>query len=77
MDISLVDITMHIDENLNAEQKGTLEESLRALDGVISVHNSEKTPHLSIVQYNPDKTNSKSILKRITDQGAHAELIGL
>ena len=77
MDISLVDITLHIDENLNAEQKGTLEESLRALDGVISVHNSEKTPHLSIVQYNPDKINSKSILKRITDQGAHAELIGL
>jgi len=77
MNISLVDVTMHIDENLNAEQKGTLEESLRTLDGVVSVHNSEKTPHLSIVQYNPDKIDSKSILKRITDQGAHAELIGL
>ena len=77
MNISLVDVTMHIDENLNAEQKGTLEESLRTLDGVVSVHNSEKTPHLSIVQYNPDKIDSKRILKRITDQGAHAELIGL
>ena len=77
MNISLVDVTTHIDENLNAEQKGTLEESLRTLDGVVSVHNSEKTPHLSIVQYNPDKIDSKSILKRITDQGAHAELIGL
>ena len=77
MDISLVDITLHIDENLSAEQRETIEESLRALDGVVSVHNSEKTPHLSIVQYNPDVMDSKSILKRVTDQGVHAELIGM
>lgn len=77
MDVSLVDIVLHIDENLNAEQKETIEESLRALDGVVSVHNSEKTPHLTIVQYNRDKMDSKRILKRVIDQGAHAELIGL
>lgn len=77
MDITLVDIVLHVDENLSAEQKETLEESLRALDGVVSVHNSEKTPHLTIVQYNPDQMDSKRILKRVTDQGAHAELIGL
>lgn len=77
MDINLVDITLHVDENLNSEQRETLEESLRALDGVVSVHNSDKTPHLSIVQYNPDKIDSQRILKRITDQGAHAEIIGL
>lgn len=77
MDITLVDIVLHVDENLSAEQKETLEESLRALDGVVSVHNSEKTPHLTIVQYNPEQMDSKRILKRVTDQGAHAELIGL
>ena len=77
MDVNLADITLHIDENLNTEQRGTIEESLRALDGVVSVHNSEKTPHLSIVQYNPDAMDSKRILKRITDQGVHAELIGM
>ena len=77
MDISLVDITLHVDENLNNEQKESLEESLRSLDGVVSVHNSEKTPHLTIVQYNPDQMDSKRILKRVTDQGAHAELIGM
>lgn len=77
MDIKLVDITLHIDENLSTEQRETIEESLRALDGVVSIHNSEKTPHLTIVQYNPDKIDSHNILKRVTDQGAHAELIGL
>ncbi len=77
MNINLVDITLHIDENLSTEQRQTIEESLRALDGVISVHNSENTPHLTIVQYNPDKINSRGILNRVTDQGVHAELIGL
>ena len=77
MDINLVDLTVHIDEDLNAEQRATIEESLRALDGVVSVHNADKTPHLTIVSYNPDKTDSQAILKRVTDQGAHAELIGM
>jgi len=77
MDISLVDITVHIDENLSPEQRITVEDSLRALDGVVSVHNSSKTPHLTVVEYNPEEMNSRRILKRITDQGAHAELIGL
>jgi len=77
MDISLVDITVHIDENLSPEQRITVEDSLRALDGVVSVHNSSRTPHLTVVEYNPEEMNSRRILKRITDQGAHAELIGL
>ena len=77
MDINLVDVTLHIDENLSAEQRGTIEESLRALDGVISVHNSDKTAHLTIVEYNPAVMESQKILKRVTDQGAHAELVGL
>lgn len=77
MDINLVDVTVHIDEDLSPETRITVEDSLRALDGVVSVHGSSKTPHLTIVQYNPEIMDSQKILKRITDQGAHAELIGL
>jgi len=76
-DINVADITLHIDEKLGAEQRGTIEESLRALDGVVSVHNSDKAPHLTIVGYNPSVMDSQRILKRVTDQGAHAELVGL
>ena len=76
-DINLADITLHIDENLSAEQRGTIEESLRALDGVVSVHNSDKTPHLTVIGYDRNVVDSQRILKRVTDQGAHAELLGL
>ena len=77
MDIQLADVTLHIDKNLSSEQRGTIEESLRALDGVVSIHNPDKTPHLTLVEYDPDVITSRKILERVTDQGAHAELVGL
>ena len=77
MDIQLADVTIHIDKNLSSEQRGTIEESLRALDGVVSIHNPDKTPHLTLVEYDPDVITSRKILERVTDQGAHAELVGL
>jgi len=76
-DINLADITLHIDEDLSAEQRGTIEESLRALDGVVSVHNSDRAPHLTVVGYDQRAIDSQRILKRVTDQGAHAALVGL
>ena len=77
MDINLVDVTVHIDEDLSPETRITVQDSIRALDGVVSVHNSIKTPHLTVVEYNPEVMDSQKILKRITDQGVHAELIAL
>ena len=77
MSTNLADLVLHIDENLSADQRGTIEESLRSLDGVVSVHNSDKTPHLTIIEYDPADMDSQRILKRVTDQGAHAELVGL
>lgn len=75
--IQLSDVTVHIDENLDTDRRGAVETSLRALDGVISVHNPDDKPHLVVVQYEPSKTSSAAILKAVTDQGVHAELIGL
>jgi hypothetical protein len=77
MDIQLADVIIHIDKNLSSEQRGTIEESLRALDGVVSIHNPDKTPHLTLVEYDPDIITSRKILERVTNQGAHAELVGL
>lgn len=76
-DIQLADITLHIDEELERDQRATIETSLRALDGVISVHNPDKAPHLTLVEYNPETTSSQKILERVTNQGAHAQLVGL
>ena len=77
MYINLVDLNVHIDKIMIPEKRIYVKYSIRALDGVVSVHGSSKTPHLTIVQYNPEEMDSQKILKRITDQGVHAELIGM
>ena len=77
MTINLADLTLHIDEALSPEQRGTIEESLRALDGVVSVSNRDQTPHLTIVEFDPTAIKAHDILDRVTRQGAHAELMGL
>jgi hypothetical protein len=77
MDIQLADVVVHIDQTLERERRSEIEEQLRAIDGVVSVHNPDDRPHLSIVEYNPDKTSSSDILTTVTLQGVHAELVGL
>ena len=77
MDIQLSDVTVHVDEDLDAARRGEVEQALQGLDGVDSVSNPDQTPHLLIVQFNPDKVGTASILSAVTSQGVHAELVGL
>ncbi len=79
MDIDLADLTLHVDEELNPEQLGALEDALRARDGVVSVHfnTNAKHPHLAVIEYNPEKVNGKDLLSILRYQGYHGELVGL
>lgn len=77
MDIQLADVTVHIDEDLDAARRGEVENNVRALDGVVSYHNPDDKPHLAVVEYNPAKLKSADILAAVQGQGVHAELIGL
>ena len=77
MNIQIADITLHIDESLDIENRARIEDEIRAVDGVVSVHAPAERPHLMIAGYNPEKTTSGAILETVTRQGIHAELIGL
>ena len=77
MDITLVDITIHIDETIEKSRRPELVDTVRQQDGVVSVGYHDEKPHLMIIEYNPEKISSKTLLQTIKDQGLHAELIGL
>jgi len=77
MNINLADVTVHIDETLDASRLASIEEGLRGLDGVVSVSHLENRPHLKIVAYNPAKVDARAVLAHVTAHGVHAELIGL
>jgi hypothetical protein len=77
MDIQMADVLLHIDQTLTSDQRDAVEERLRALDGVISVHNPAEKPHLTLVEYRPDKVAAQALLRAAQSGGVHAELVGL
>lgn len=74
---SLADITLHIDEMLEAKELSQLEMAIRNEAGIVSVGHSKKDHHLMLVMYNPAETKSIDILHSVTRQGYHGELVGI
>jgi len=77
MTIQLADVTIHIDETLGTPKMEELRDKLLGQSGVMAADYDKKKPHLMIVEYDPAKNNSDNLLKSVTTQGVHAELIGL
>jgi len=76
-DIKLVDVTIHIDKETDADTREKIDAALRALPGVVSVHMPDEEPHLLVVEYNPDVTKSAHMLTTVRELAGHAEMIGL
>lgn len=76
-DITLADVTIHIDKDADATVRANVENGLRILNGVISVHMPEDKPHLVVVEYDPEKTSSSHLLTMVKEVAGDAEMIGL
>ncbi|MCP4994699.1 MAG: ATP-binding protein [Gammaproteobacteria bacterium] len=77
MDIDLADVVIHIDQNLNLQEREALEKAFRQREGVVSVHFAEKNPHLVTLEYNPKQIRSRDLVDIPRFQGFHGELVGL
>ncbi|MCW8853478.1 MAG: ATP-binding protein [Gammaproteobacteria bacterium] len=77
MDITITDIMLHIDEDLDKDHRNQLETYMRGQEGIVSLGYHDKRPHLMMVGYNPECITSMDILTSVQTQGVHAELIGL
>lgn len=76
-DIKLVDVTIHIDKEADADTREKIEAALRTLPGLVSVHMPNEEPHLLVVEYNPDDTTSTHMLTTVRELAGHAEMIGM
>lgn len=77
MDINLADVTIHIDETLEPDKRHALVDAVREIDGVVGIGYHDDKPHLMIIEYDPGKTSSATLLQAVKAQGVHAELLGL
>jgi hypothetical protein len=73
----IVDLTLHLHEELAPEAQCRLEDFVREQEGVVSAGVSVEHPHLMMVAYNSDRLHAVDILHHVQSNGLHAELIGL
>lgn len=77
MGTKMVDVMLHIDEDITRNERESLRDRVLARDGVMAAAYHDKTPHLLVVEYDPDVLSSKAILDIVETAGVHAELVGL
>jgi hypothetical protein len=69
-------VVIHIDEQLSRQEIQDMEKSISFDLGVTSACVHERTPHLMVVDYDPNVTSGGELLRGVRNRGVHAELIG-
>jgi hypothetical protein len=67
---------VHINEQLSTDEIHNIEKELSGVRGVVSACAHVKTPHLLVVDYDPQSIHSSDLLFFIERRGVHASLIG-
>jgi hypothetical protein len=73
----IVDVTVHIDETLDHARLQTVAERVRKGLGIASAIFHDTKPHFLLVRYDPAKIAADGVHRLVTEQGVHAELIGI
>ncbi len=71
------DVLIHIDEDLDDNDIHDLERELSTMDGVYSACVNERARHLMLVDFDPEDIKAAQLLRTVSLQGLHAELVGL
>ena len=74
--MSISDIMIHFNQELNEEQRKSLEESVRQVDGVIAPRFNPGKDHLLLIAFNPDATSTATLLATVQSLGYDAQLVG-
>lgn len=67
---------VHINESLSDEEIHNIEKGLAGIRGIVSACAHIKTPHLMVVDYDPQTIHSRDVLFHFKRQGINASLIG-
>ncbi len=74
----IADIVVHLHPDISCDDSDKIEKDLRAHDGVISVHFSEKEhPHSMVVAYNTEAVTSEEVLSEIRKCDRKAVMVGM
>jgi hypothetical protein len=75
--IHQVEVVIHVDDDLNTEQRSALVESLQRHDGVEMARFTDGRRHLMLIDYDASKLNTTDVLGYVRQENVNAELIGI
>ena len=75
--MNITDILLHVRTDLEPQDRNTVENKLREVDGIISPHFTENNGHMLMVAYNPAKLNTGGLMDKVTSMGLDASLVGM
>ena len=75
--MNLVDILIHVDQELDSTAKVAVERELLADTGVLAARFPAKRGHLLPLIYDPTTTSAPTLLARVQKAGYSAQLVGL
>jgi hypothetical protein len=74
--MNISDILIHVNESLDEQQRSTLEEAVRQIDGVVAPRFNPGKEHLLLVAYKHDVARTETLLAKVRSFGYGAQLIG-
>ena len=77
MSAQLNEVLLHVDETLDDDALGLLEEGMRQEAGVISVGHNPGKSHMIMVVYDSESTRASNLLHSFQERGLHAQIVGM
>lgn len=72
-----VDVTLHINEDMDRDSRERLRDELLHISGVMTADAGNAKSHLMIVEYDPDVVDPAMFIEFAEQRGLHMQLIGM
>ncbi len=77
MSTTMLDVTLHIDEETTHDEREQLRDVFLHKKGVMTADYRDNRPHLMIVAFDPEDVTSIELLETVRNRGYHAEMIAM
>jgi hypothetical protein len=71
------EVLIHLDETVDEDMLGNIEQDIRQDPGIVSVGHRPRQQHLMLVVYDTAVAHGAGILRHFSNRGLHAQLVGM
>ncbi len=77
MSMTMLDVTLHIDEDTTHDEREDLRDVFLDKKGVMTADCRDTSPHLMIIGYDPEDITTAELMATVKRRGYHAELVAM